>query len=485
MEQSMEINCPDASSGSLSGTRKENGFHLSPVSVGDCGEGLPYAPINWPNPGDNWSWKVGQRIAPSGHFRDRYLYPPKHLESSSHKRKGMASKPSVEQYIRSKFPNANVDAFFASFSWKIPAKRLQLSEMSDDKEDIPRFPPSGETAETSASDSPVGDLACKAGNKSCSSLVATGSSSGVMFCDICCSEPGFCRDCCCILCCKTISLAHDGYSYIRCEALVKGNTCGHIAHINCGLRAYLAGTVGGTIGLDAEYYCRRCDSRSDLVSHVTKLIKTCESLGSRDDIEMILNVGKSILHGSERASAEQLLHHISSVMVKLRNGADLEDIWKNEDISELTSGGLSHIENGALELKNHEVPPEKRTFSPPLLSSKFDHRLESLLLEDEIDHILLELKKSQESEYRLAVETLSVQKKCIQKLYEQLNHEGSEVSQHASPTDANALSDAFLSRVDRIKQELRKLKNMKEVAKGFGRTAKHILKEHFNLETED
>jgi hypothetical protein len=32
---------------------------------------LPYAPENWPCPGDEWYWKVGNRLAPGGHWVDR------------------------------------------------------------------------------------------------------------------------------------------------------------------------------------------------------------------------------------------------------------------------------------------------------------------------------------------------------------------------------------------------------------------------------
>ena len=155
------------------------------------------------------------------------------------------------------------------------------------------------------------------GNKTCTSLGSVGSASRVMLWDMCCSEPGFCRDCCCIRCCKTVSSSYGGYSYIRCQALLNGYACGHVTHLNCGPRAYMAGIVGGTIGLDAEYYCRRCDSRLDLVSHVRKLLKTCESIDSRDDIEMILSVGISILRDSRRASAKQLLDQISLAMSKV------------------------------------------------------------------------------------------------------------------------------------------------------------------------
>lgn len=139
-----------------------------------------------------------------------------------------------------------------------------------------------------------------------------------MFCDICCSEPRFCRDCCCILCCKTINTAVGGYSYIRCKATVlDGYICGHIAHIECALRAYVAGTVGGSIGLDAEYFCRRCDSRTDLISLVMNLLQICETVESRDEIEKMLNLAICMLRGSRKMTAKQLLRHIESAMAKV------------------------------------------------------------------------------------------------------------------------------------------------------------------------
>lgn len=177
------------------------------------------------------------------------------------------------------------------------------------------------TSSVMKSDSHLGTITCKAGNSLCASasLIEAGNPSPeTMICDICCSEPSFCRDCCCILCCKTISSAYGGYSYIRCEAKADdGYICGHIAHIDCALRAYMAGTVGGSVGLDAEYCCRRCDSRTELVSHVMKLLKICGSIDSRDDVEKILNVGFCIIRGSRRTNAKQLLRHIKSAMAKV------------------------------------------------------------------------------------------------------------------------------------------------------------------------
>lgn len=90
---------------------------LWPVLPGESGEGLPYAPIDWPYPGDIWTWRVGKRFNSGGYFQDRFLYLPKRLGKQS-----FASKNAVANYLRSQFPDADIDAFFASFAWKIPVK---------------------------------------------------------------------------------------------------------------------------------------------------------------------------------------------------------------------------------------------------------------------------------------------------------------------------------------------------------------------------
>ncbi|KAG8373075.1 hypothetical protein BUALT_Bualt12G0133000 [Buddleja alternifolia] len=465
---SMDIDSPGGSTGTPY-RPQQNGLNLYPVSVNDSGEGLPYAPENFPNPGDKWSWKVGRRIASAGHFLDRYMYPPPSLRRPGPKR-GFPSRLSLEQYIRGKFPDVDVNAFFASFSWKIPYKK----DIDDQGTPV-------ETVENLESD----EVHCKAGNKFCSSLATQEDSvSEVMSCDICCSEPSFCRDCCCILCCRTINNSCGGYSYIRCEANIKGYDCGHISHIDCALRAYMAGTVGGSIGLDAEYYCRRCDSRADLVSHVKKLLENCESIDSRDVIEKILKVGICVLRGSKKTIAKQLLHHIELAMSKLKNGTYLGDIWKKEDVSAATAE-LSPNTNGGSGFKKYEEDPHDcEKVSPPKLSSNFDHRVESLKLEDEIDHILDRLKKSQAIEYRLAEEKLLAQKNFILNLYQQLDKEKCDLSRHTSSKGQDSLLDAVLNRVNQIKREVLRLKDMEEVAKGFGRVPKHILKEQYGLDIE-
>lgn len=120
----MDIDPPKESNGVARKTN-DNSSLVRPVSPDASGEGLPYAPINWPKRGDNWGWKVGKRVAITGHYLDRYLYLPMRLYREGGIRRqgrGLASKLSIERYIRENFPGTDIDAFFASFVWKIPAK---------------------------------------------------------------------------------------------------------------------------------------------------------------------------------------------------------------------------------------------------------------------------------------------------------------------------------------------------------------------------
>jgi hypothetical protein len=97
----MEIDISDESNRSSPST-EENGSHLRLVQPDESGDGLPYAPENWPNPGDIWTWRVGKRVASTGHYLDRYLYLPSslcHSDYSTRKKNGFASKLSVENDI--------------------------------------------------------------------------------------------------------------------------------------------------------------------------------------------------------------------------------------------------------------------------------------------------------------------------------------------------------------------------------------------------
>lgn len=460
----MEID-KDEGNGSFVNGRK-NSLHLFPVSPYASGEGLPYAPVDWPCPGDKWRWKVGKRTVASGeHFWDRHLYLPDRLQGKN-KGRGFVSKVSVEQYVR-RYPGTDVKAFFDSFSWKIPYK-----SPSESKENLW----SGSQHETSG---------CKAGNKLCSSLIEPGKPpSGTMFCDICCSEPGFCRSCCCILCSMTVDPANESYSFIRCEATVENKTtCGHLAHLDCGLKSHMAGTVGGRVCLDVEYYCRRCDTRTDLLPHVKMFLRICESIGSHDDINKILELGFRILRGSRRSDAKRLFHIFELAMGKEHDSRDqtgtvLGDGWNIND----TQGVVYKNGNDAVKSAVEEYADIGQG-SPKKVSENFDPVVESLKLEYDVDRTLQALKKSQELEYNIAKVKLYEQKTCIQNLYQQLYNEKLEIARHlAYVADPDVLLQLSESRVDQIKKELLKLEDMKAVSKGFVKTPEEILKQHFGLE---
>ncbi|KAK4856750.1 hypothetical protein QYF36_020761 [Acer negundo] len=216
-----------------------NGIHLPEVSTKSSGYGLPYAPINWPKPGDNRRWKMGKRVAIKGHFS-------KTFKLSGKLNIDMSSVPHVHQCC---LITGNVEGRTSS---------------------PPLFK---DTGEDPGSDS---------------------QSDGV-----------FCANCCCVLCNKFINLNYGGYSYIKCEAKVSEDyICGHVAHLNCALRCSMAGTVGGDIGLDAEYCCQRCDAKTDLILHATRFVQTCKSVDCQDDIEKILNVGVCILRDSQKTKGK-------------------------------------------------------------------------------------------------------------------------------------------------------------------------------------
>ncbi|KAE9612816.1 putative oberon, PHD finger domain-containing protein [Lupinus albus] len=436
----------------------------------ESGEGLPYAPENWPEEGDRWGWRTGRRVAGNGYFQDRYLYLPKRLcptVGSRKKRLSFASKLSVQRYLNTNFPNAHIPSFFSSFQWKIPATSSHAIALP-----IAAVPLQQIAQEQSDSDIHV--VKCKAGNKMCHTLIPQQlhKYAPAMPCDMCCTEPHFCRHCSCVLCSKTISSAYDGYSYIKCQVNHGDGICAHVAHIECALRSRMAGMVGRSIGLNAEYHCRRCDGRTDLISHVNKLLQTCKATDLDEEIQKkILNLGACLLRGSQKPIAKELQSHIEMAMSKLNC-----ETWNQDNLAP-HSTGLSDHGNDAMEFKVNGGPTGSRKGSEEYLP-------QSLKLEAEIDEVLHDLRKSQEREYEVAKEGLQARKTYLWNLYEQLDSEKSKLaSQNSSHSDA--LSHIVREREQQIRRELMKLEVMKKIANGFGRTSKDILKEYFGLEIAD
>ncbi|KAF7067646.1 hypothetical protein CFC21_073508 [Triticum aestivum] len=467
--------------------KSENGLVAIPVHGNAYGKGLPYAPENWPSPGDQWQWKVGNRIAAGGHWVDRYLAPPSRFRDATGKKTTFTSRLKVGEFIKSNFPDVDPSTFFSMFIWKIPAAEggIQGGTLQ-----VERVEPEDGLADP--------DGPCKARNKACN-LGKEGfiESSPAGNCDICCVHPDFCRTCCCILCGKAVNNSFGGYSYIKCEAVVAENyICGHVAHLDCALRIFMAGTVGGSIGLDVQYYCRRCDNKTNLMMHVEKLLETCRSLGSRSEIEPILNMGLCILRGSRQLQAKSLEDYMASVMAKVNNGVDLAEVWNMEDGDGMP---ILNAEESSPPIAGVTVlgaDPQYPYLTDPMVDNELQRAAESvpifitgnhtemsLKFEDEIDNSLLELKKSQEAEYRLAEQKLYSQKDYILSLYRQLESDRSQLADPNPVSDISSYSvllSNITNRVEQVKSEEEKFQTMLKISKGF-RKAPANIKEHFGL----
>ncbi|XP_078159971.1 CDPK adapter, putative (DUF1423) isoform X3 [Carex rostrata] len=478
-------------------------LELVPVSTGSSGKGLPYAPENWPKKGDVWTWRVGQRVARSGHHMDRYLYPP---EQYTKGRLVLSSRLSVEEFVKKEFPGVDVDSFFASFNWKIPGKGRGCTGLGKSPGIKPIAEPEPEPEPEPRPESPIPEGLCKARNKTCNlrkeqqEQSEIKSESEPFSCDICCSEPGFCRECCCILCSKTVDWKQSSHTFIRCLATVNGSCiCGHGAHIKCALQCFMAGTVGGSIGLDAEYYCRRCDNKMDLVPHVAGFFRDCQSAGSRKEAESVLNLGLCALSGTKRAAGRKLHGHINSALSKIKNGASLDEIFKEDGMSSIDSAKTLHEEDhrkreSSLDSNCQYVLPCKRkgyaddntTTRPskkqenPFVS--FNSPLEA---EKEVSRVLLELRRSQE-EYKIVEKKLLSQKDHLFGLYKVIKSERDDladpiVRQLNSAETYSALVSRVNARAEEVKKEEEKLQIMLKNVEKFVQTHK-VLKEHFAVD---
>lgn len=468
--------------------RSENGLVAIPVCANAYGKGLPYAPENWPLDGDEWYWKVGNRSAAGGHWVDRYLIPPSRFRDATGKKTSFTSRLKVEEFIKKDFPDVDPSTFFSKFIWKIPAEE-SINQRGTQQVRL-HEPESGFP-------DPAGP--CKARNNSCN-LEREGfiESSALHDCQICCPEPNFCRECCCILCGRVVDNSFGGYSYIKCKEVVKDNyICGHVAHLDCALRCYMTGTVGGTIGLDVQYYCRWCDKKTNLMMHVEKLLETCRSLESRDEIEPILNMGLCILRGSEQAKAKDLENYMGSALAKMKSGVDLAEVWKIENGDGMSIPSSGELSPPITDVTLLGVEQKYPYLSDPLAANEAvenlpifitgDHNVMSAKFENEIDRALLELKRSQEAEFRLAEQRLYSQRDYILSLYRQLESDRSELADPKPLSDSsryNVLVSNITTLVNQAKREEEKFKAMLKVSKGFGKTSAKVVQEHFGLSAD-
>lgn len=309
---------------------------LEPVGPSQGGEGFPYAPGEWPNPGDKWKWKVGRRRTASGFWADRYLILPKTLQRGK-KQAWFTSKNAVEKYLKKSFPDADHQTFFASFEWQIPCTPLSLASAEDNNEGVIAYDVKRLREPDSICDgqTPV-KIHCKAGNAKCRLETGKGKFFNALDCDICCVESGFCRECSCILCGKSIDQELGEYYFVQCEGNQGEDViCGHVAHLECAVICQTAGVVR-SIGLDVEYYCRRCDKKTDLLKHVLGLIPTPELSKTGADFESNLNLALRLVQGTQQLGARILENLFQKAVKKLQSGMQLQDIFGDLRYSSVT-----------------------------------------------------------------------------------------------------------------------------------------------------
>jgi len=143
---------------------------------------------------------------------------------------------------------------------------------------------------------------CQAKNPNCSLERGTSILSGTMEgldCDICCSEPRFCRECKCIICCQVINPDPDVSTFFQCMHRPSGlGVCGHAAHLECALKSEMAGVVKHN-GLDMEYLCRRCDNKMDLRDLITCLVEVMGKTIVRQKVEKSLQLALQIMQDTQ------------------------------------------------------------------------------------------------------------------------------------------------------------------------------------------
>lgn len=186
----------------------------------------------------------------------------------------------------------------------------------------PRKPKSTETEKQ--------EMRCKARNPNCGLEIGeslTFGAVGIMPCDICCSEPHFCRECLCILCGKTMKCGYSVYASVRCFARLSGaEFCGHAAHLMCALDCQMAGVVK-QLGLDMEYICRRCDQKTDLREHVVRLLDSLRYTNCKISAETNLSTALLIMQGTQADGAKRLLHLVETAIHMMQKGSGIREVF--------------------------------------------------------------------------------------------------------------------------------------------------------------
>lgn len=156
---------------------------------------------------------------------------------------------------------------------------------------------------------------CKLGNGKCGYLI--NKPTKTKQCGICCAEFAFCGGCSCILCAKATDQSLENFRSLKCEGkLDNGQFCGHNAHLDCALLCHTVG-VERKNGLDIEYYCRRCDTKTDLVQHMIGWICQCRCLKESKETDKNIRLMLQFIQGTQRIGGKQVQNCLESALVKV------------------------------------------------------------------------------------------------------------------------------------------------------------------------
>ncbi|KAJ7552557.1 hypothetical protein O6H91_06G060300 [Diphasiastrum complanatum] len=149
-------------------------------------------------------------------------------------------------------------------------------------------------------------------------------------CELCCEEPGFCRECTCLLCCKALKPSLEENFTIRClHRISQAGICGHAAHLHCALDSQMAGVVK-LRGIDMEYLCRRCDKKTDLKDVISHLIEGMTKVTVKPCAEKMLKLALRTIQGSQRGGRETKMLESTAhwALDKIKKGEDIQTLFK-------------------------------------------------------------------------------------------------------------------------------------------------------------
>lgn len=328
-------------------------FPRVPVPQSGRGEGWPYAPQGWPKHEDKWGWRVGKRASGTFFWIDRYVSPPSSL-IRGRRTIEFASRKSLVEYCRQNFPQMTDSSnIFKAFDWKIPAPKNL--EVPDNKR-----VGSAKREATGKRDKPtdgednwlMSKRQCRAGNPHCTLTKGKNNvseSAESLVCHICCLEPDFCRECKCILCCKSFPPNIDDVVVVRClnHPVPGQGLCGHAAHLECALNSQLAGVIKKN-GLDLEYICRRCDRKTDLKGTVVQMVEAVGQNAPQSTVENVLQLALRTVQDPEdepQSPARTWAALITDALKKIQEGSPTLEVYKDltMELNGLQAGDSSKI----------------------------------------------------------------------------------------------------------------------------------------------